>query len=491
MNRLGFALPWLGALGCAAFGALVRLRVLDHAIPDGDAIAPFAAAWSLLSGRLPAPHHAHFGDALWASALPLAAVARSLTGLFALRFAAGASIAACGFLAAWLLAEGPTWRRAAAAFGAGLLLAWDPGLLDSLVSGARGYGAPELCGLATLGAAGAARGRRWGAPLLVGGALAAVHHHPMALGLLPGFLLFLPAAWRAAGRGGRALALALGLGLVGLALARLGSAGLLAGREGLREVALGSASASPLAGPALLAEVGRAWASLDHRLTWGLLPAGLLLALPSRVAGCVLLSAVGVAALGLGVEHLQVYHLRLLAAPLAVAASVGWARLGPAPLLAAGVALATWRAPAWLGLPVGTLAELDALARVVAAEPGPVWLDRASLGPGGCLPLPGLVLSMELQRRPTGQLALDPGAPLLLVTCGVEPPPGAELRWRRGDHALLRFGSVGAAHAWATALRPGRLDAGDAAEWAAILGRTPVGVERTRWWEAGWSPEGG
>ena len=475
------ALPWLGALACFALAAWARLRWLDLAIPDRDAVAPFASAWALLDGRMPAPHRPHFGDGLWLCCLPLVALARSLEQLFVLRFLVSATVAVTGFGAAWLLARGATWRRLCAGLAAGVFLAWDPGLVDSVISGARGYWAPELLGLGMLGAAGAVRGKGWGLPVLLGGLLLAAHHHPLALGAGAGLLLFVWPAWKAASRRWRVTGVVVGLSGAGLGLGRLLMTRQLRD-EGLSAVARDSASASPLEGLPLAWDALRDLALVDHGWGWWVLAVGLLLALPKRAGWAAVAGLGGAVLMGLGIHHLDFHHLRMVAAPVAVAAALGWVRLGPAPIVAAALAVGLWRMPDYMGLPRGALNALDAVAPVVADQPGPFWLDRMGRG-GVCMESTGLVLAMVLQGRDTGNLVADPEGALVLAYCGEKPAEAAVL-WERGREQLLRFDSVGEARAWALSLE--RVDAGDAADWAAMLGRPELGVVEGAWWEEGW-----
>ncbi len=451
----------------------------------------------MLDGRLPAPHEPHFGDALWLSCLPLVAAAGSLEQLWVLRFLLSASIAASGFGAAWLLARGAPWQRGCAALGAGLFLAWDPGHIDSAISGARGYWAPELVALGLLGLAAGARGRPWGAALAVGGFFAAMHHHPMSAGLLLGAALLAAPAWRASAGRWRWLAVVVGLLLLASGVGRL-----LAGRElrheglaGLLGVAMDSASASPLAHLELLWLALEDFFMAEQAWGWWLLPLGLLLALPWRAAWLALAALLGVALLGLAVHHLDAHHLRLAIAPLAVAASLGWSRLarlcrwlpalralGALPLLAALLALLSWRLPPYLDLPYRALEDLDGLARQVAAQPGPVWLDRAGLDRGPCTELSGVTLSMVLQDLPSDHLGVDQAATMLLASCG-EIPGGLDLVWLGHEQALLRFESVQAARTWREGFGVSRAPVGDAADALGVLGRRPEGVDDSRWWE--------
>ena len=86
-------------------------------------------------------------------------------------------------------------------------MAFDPGLVDTLVSGARTYGAPELVGLTTLGIALAMRGYTHGLAVAVLGLVWGAGHHPLAAGVGLGLLFLWPSNL---GRGVRRWALGLG-----------------------------------------------------------------------------------------------------------------------------------------------------------------------------------------------------------------------------------------------------------------------------------------
>ena len=78
------------------------------------------------------------------------------------------------------------------AVAAGAVLALDVGLVDTLGSSFRGYGAPEWLAVATLGGALVVAGRAWGIALAVLGLVAASGQHPFATGAALGGLLALP-----------------------------------------------------------------------------------------------------------------------------------------------------------------------------------------------------------------------------------------------------------------------------------------------------------
>ena len=119
-----------------AVAAWVRLRAVEHAIVGSDSLGPYLQAKAALLGHLPRPPNPESGDALWMLAVPLVAWADSLSTLFTARFVMGGVVAPLAFAAAWHWTEddvGPA-RRWAAALTAGLLMAFDPGLVDTLVT---------------------------------------------------------------------------------------------------------------------------------------------------------------------------------------------------------------------------------------------------------------------------------------------------------------------------------------------------------------------
>ena len=182
-------LTLLLALWALAWG--MRLRGLPAATVGSYSLGQFLAALGLLrGGGLPHPPNPEGGHSLWLMVLPLLPLADSLQGLLQLRFALGALVAPLCGLAAWLLAEDR--GRFPAALAAGVVVALDPGLIDTLIVAFRGYGAPELLALATVGGALALRGQRGGLALAGLSLLAATGQHPFAAGAGLGALLCLP-----------------------------------------------------------------------------------------------------------------------------------------------------------------------------------------------------------------------------------------------------------------------------------------------------------
>ncbi len=508
------ALPAGLALLVWLLAAALRLRVVNQAVVGSDSLGPYLKALALTptalwAGHLPRPPNPESGDLLWLSALPILHLAGDLQQLFTLRFLAGALIAPLGLLAAWVWAapEGlrspgellasRAPRPLVAGLAAGLVLAVDPGLIDSLLSGARGYGAPELLALLCLALGFAVRGSRLGAAVGAVALAFAVDHHPLAIGAALGVLAMVPTLWRTLG--GRGLLPAAGVLLL-LALPRL-----------LRLLALARCGDDPLSCLAAVAQSNvhegepfllhlrdalhdRFRVDLDEPTSLGLL-LGLLLARPWRVSISAGPGALAIGALAIGSlaglllvaalnGYLQGYHLRILAAPLAVAAAVGLARPAPLALLWAALAL-------WLGLPAapvgpdpGAVARHDALATLLADRPGPLWVDRLWWRGQPVLEPSGVVLSAWLQGQEAARFQVGPAVPMILLSvgeacgtplaegraeeaatdwavCALSREEAVALRDRHPEAAPIQSGG---AWDWVVALQPGREDS-EAARW--------------------------
>ena len=432
---VGALLSWLLAVGW-------RLRSLDQASIGSDSLGQFLPG--LAPGSLPSPPNPEAGYALWVTAAPLVAAAGSLEELLTLRFAVGALIAPLGFLAAWAVAP---QRRLLAGSIAGAVLAVDSGLVDTLVSAFRGYGAPELlaaaalCLLAWPGRAGTIAG----VVLLI----TAAGHHPFAAGAAAGVVLLLP--WRDR----KTVAAAAVVGLL-LATPRLLWIGSMADcGEGiigcLSPIALGSSE--PLGRWALLQ---RALSDRAGELSTGLLPllAGLALCRDRRALLLAVGATAGVVLLALSVHSLRPYHLRIVAAPLAIAAGLGLARgswMGGVGGLWAVLALALHPPP--LGDP-GAATRHDAVAAELASLPDPVWVEGAWYGGPIALDPAGVVLAACLQGQPPERFA--PGGHIVVL---VSRPDGATVQ---------TLEDAAAAREWLRLSDPPEV-LGGAADWASIL----------------------
>ena len=452
---LAAAASWLMA-------GLWRLRCLDQVSISSDSLGAFLAAWAARPGHLPMPPNPEAGFSLWVTAWPLVQMATSLEQLFALRFWQASLIAPLTLLATHRLT-----RDLRAAGCAAALVALDSGLVDTLVSSFRGYGAPELLALASLALAWTLPGRAVWLLLLPLILIAASGQHPFATGAALGGLAALP--WLLRAHHPRVLLLALVLGVL-CCLPRLWWIQTMADCPGgsplscLSTIAWGS-SEGALSRPQLL------WRALLDRSTETsgatlLLLAGVAAALwHRRPSGAWAIGVLlGIILLGLSVQSLRPYHLRIAAAPLALAAAVGWLRMGRVGWAAALLAvLLTATAPLPLGTP-GALRQHDTLGRMLADE-APAWVDAAwAEGPIQASPA-GVALSAVLQGAPAADLRPAPQRPVLILVSGLQHE---DALFNGENGYVLHFSSLSAAQYWIDST-PSLQGAGVARDWLAAL----------------------
>jgi len=446
MRRVGTALVLiLLAAALWALAAWTRLRVLDQVVVGSDSLGPYLQAWSLSlahvqAGALPRPPNPESGDFLWITMLPLVHAARSLQELFRLRFVVGAAVAPLGFLATWVWAaredgkrvwtEG-RWSQLCGAVAAGVVLAVDPGLVDTLVSGARGYAAPEVAALLTLLLALAWRGSAVAGIAAACVLVVAMDLHPLAAGLGLGCLLLLPGMGERMGYAELGTAFLFGLLfalprlLRLLALAQCGPDAMACLAEVARSNVHGDESVQLLF---LVAAHDRLLVDLGPGVVIGL-SVGLVLSKPYTGAGALALGGLlGMLLIGGATGYLQSYHLRILAAPLAVGAGVGLSRLWPLALAWAGWAAWTELPALPQGLDPGAAARHDQVAAMLADEAGPLWVDRVWWDGPPVLDASGVVLAGLLQGQDPERFRVGPEVPLVLLSVGQGTAvPGREL----------------------------------------------------------------
>jgi hypothetical protein len=198
--------------------AMFRLPRLDLVVLNADTIGPYLRAWTILNGDglLPPSHAPESGPALyWISTLFLVG-ADGLHEAFGRRYLLQALIAPGLYLAL----VRPAGRGGALLVG--MLLAWSPGLIQTLDSGYHGYLAPDVAAVVVaglfLGLGGEVRGRPIAAALPA--VPLAMMCHPLAVALLPPICVAAGLAWRDDPKSRRALlvgsAVAVALGAVRL-----------------------------------------------------------------------------------------------------------------------------------------------------------------------------------------------------------------------------------------------------------------------------------
>lgn len=413
----------LTMLGLWAVAAWHRLRVLDHAVVGSDSLGPYLQAQAALFGNFPRPPNPESGDALWLTMVPMVAAADSLVQLFSFRFALGGVVAPLGFAAAyhWTSETRSAQRRWAAALTAGIFLAFDPGLVDTLVSGARSYGAPEFVGAFTLAMALSLRGVPWAPAAGLVSLVFAIGHHPLAMGMAIALVPFLRQLHRI--HGGRTLQKAAWIGALAAVpqAARLGS--LAACGEGIKEC-LARVAQSNVGEPVAWTELMRVSLhdrfAVDFKGTAAVMIVGVGLALicrqkDHRKAGLfAIVGLIGVLGMGLANGYIRSYHLRIAAVPIAAVAAIGLARVWPL----AGVASIAFVMTHMDRLPVGpdpgAMTRQDEVATTLPS--GPLWVDRVWWSGQPTLDASAVVLSGWLDGRRDFQLGN--ATPFVLLNVG-------------------------------------------------------------------------
>ena len=443
-----------------------RLRVIDQTVIGSDSLGPYLQAQGALFGYLPRPPNPESGDALWISMLPLVAATDSLVDMFSLRFIAGGFIAPIGFLAAyhWTNPMASAKRRWAAAIAAGLFLAFDPGLLDTLVSGARSYGAPELVGMVTLCAALTMRQTPWAPAAMLVFLVAAAGHHPLALGVGLGLLPLFPIFHRSVGM--KRLKWALVFGALACIPRILRGASLALCGDGpmacLSQVATSNVVA-PEPWTSLVRTAFHDRYMVDLGASAWLLMAGLVAIFACRYtdhrksAHMAIGATLGVLLIGLWIGYVRSYHLRIVSVPVAVAAALGMARAWPVAIIACGVFV--WRTHALLpvGPDPGAVARQDKISTQLPTVP--IWVDQVWWSGVPHLDASAVVLSGWLRGQKNYEL--HPGVSFILLENSSDEPGWNVREFPNAKAARLWFDQQeqlphqrGGAYDWATISNP-------------------------------------
>jgi hypothetical protein len=475
---------WLLALSA-------RWAAVDAAVVGSDSLGPYLQAWSLSTSWLPKPPNPESGDALWVLALPLVWLADSIRSLFQLRMALGALVAPAAFAATWWFLAHPAKRvrRWTASVGAGLLVATDPGLIDTLISGARSYGAPELVGLATAALALAWRGGRLGAACTAALLVMATGHHPLAAGFLlaaVGLVVASPSFRRHLGRRGVRTAVVVGLIFALPRLARTTAIALCG--EGAPACLSKIATSNVGENEALLPVLTRALHdrfAVDLGWGWVIIAIGVgfsLFGRRDRRAGLWAIGGLlGVLLIGASTGYVRAYHLRIAAVPLAVATAVGLSRWWPVCLIAlTSLAIRGHLNPPAVTDP-GAVARADLIASKLADISGTIWVDQLWWDGPPQVDAPAVVLSAVLGNQDPDRFRTERGATFVLLVSGSGPPPPGKILAKGDGWMAIQVGDIRAAQVWLklTAKRPHQH--GGAFDWMAALHPQQADMKRAHW----------
>jgi len=428
-----------------------RWDVVEQSSALGDAVHPW---WAAIRAGWPRAHASPYG---WGIVIPYKACLVGATGVIE----AVQRLALLHALAA-PLAAATCWRisgRIVPGLVAGVIVAMDPGLIDTFQSGAEGYLASVWLGVAVLGLT----LREWArAPVLMVALAMAIMNHPMAAAAVP---LVAALRWR-----GRAFWLGLAAAVLLLAPRVV--------RLFMEPIPSGGGGVQPM--EALAAFVLQGGAVAVVILVGPLI--GLVSPRSRKLATLCLASMILMAALGTAGGYLRDHHIRILTIP----ALLGWAAV-PAPLAAVmAFSLLLPRAvpvPASVTERPGTLGLNAHVSDVVQAElSSPLVVDEAWLhgGPAGS----AAAVMLDLYLNGWGAPDLRPGNRIAVIVSGPTQPeldgvPSRSVLVRTEQYALLA-GSIDEVTGWSAAWCAGRL--GGAWDAVSVLHPDTQSSELRAWW---------
>jgi hypothetical protein len=380
---------------CGTFFAVwYRLDHIEFVQVYSDSLSPFAAAIKAYNTGWSNPPNPESDHWLWFLMYPLVLFSNNLEQLFTIRLALGAIVVPVSCAILWLL---KVQNKNLGIFLISILVSLDSGLIDTLLSSFRGYGAPELFAIATVGYLLWVRGFVIGAIVAGSTTIIAAGQHPLALGcLLSVFWMFVELNRISR----RYLLVAVGAcALVSLPRLLWVSQILQCDAGGLaciQEIAFSSSEQQ--------LSLGLLWQVLHDRF-WveqgigGLfLVVGCFLAPKNPLAKWVLLSALGISILGLSISTLRPYHFRVLAVPMLCWSVVGWSNFPK--LLCMVSPFWVWGYLVQPPEPVewrNNIKEHDQLAEAICTRPDAVWIEGYHPLADLQVSLQGIGISMALQ----------------------------------------------------------------------------------------------
>ncbi len=431
--------------------AWVRLQGMPEASALGDAMHPW---WAALRSGWPRAHAPPYG---WALLLPYKACMWGAGDLWTAVQRMMLVHALAAPVAAWM-----TWRVAQARGAAvlvGLLVAFDPGLLDTVHSGAEGYLGPLLLGLVGVGVVSPGR---LGAFVALVGFAGAVMNHPLAICAAP---LLLGLRWRERSTWAGAV---LALLLLAPRLVRLFSEPLPGGAmQGLPGEAVGAylSQGGPVAVAVVLGPVLGMFSQKTRPLA------------VRTLASLALLGALGVAG-----GYLRDHHLRLLTIP----ALAGWAWVGwPGVVALLGLLVMPWgtQGPPPQAERPGTLGLTRALTHQIHDEVAPPLVVDGAWLSGGPAASPAAIM-LDLHLRGWTSDELRPGHTVVVVVSGTRDEVAAldtgTLMVLPGERHALLSGSIAAVAGWSAKHCQGRL--GGAWDALSVLHPSLEVQESRVWW---------
>jgi len=183
--------------------------------------------------------------------------------------------------------------------------------------------------------------------------------------------------------------------------------------------------------------------------------------------GCAL---VGIVLLGAGISSLRSYHLRILAAPIAMMVGLGVVRFWPL-----GIGLMVWAWTAWQNPPIqgfhpNSVNKMDEIAAGMASWEGPLWVDGVWWKGGGRLEPAGVVLAAVLQGQSPERFGVGAEVGMVLLVGG------------DGESTTIRFDGPIQARQWVDQNERGSpVGWGGAFDWWAVLHPKQADIGASNW----------
>jgi hypothetical protein len=354
-----------------AVSCWIRLTYASFGQVTSDTLSPFVGGIQWWNFGLFQPANPESDQWLWILSLPLMYMSQSLTELFWWKCVATTIVVP---ISMWMCFQWTTRHRIFWMLVLAMILTFDMGLVDTMLSSFRGYWAPECMAVACLGLMYWDKGQSWGAHFATVWTVIAMGQHPLVLGCLPA-LFWLWVSMKQRGQ----------RWWISVLLACLCTVPRIVWLWNLSHCDAGgwacftgvaSSSSESLSIWSMLSRVliDRLWvemgfASIIMIVGWWYSS--------NRVLKVWLLCAVvGITLLGLSISTLRPYHYRVLIVPMLLLSVDGCSRLGMKGWLA-GVC--------WCSMvlmyriePVGwfnTTEEADGLARELCEQSEPIWLE--------------------------------------------------------------------------------------------------------------------
>ena len=349
----------------------IRLTYVSFSQVTSDTLSPFVAGIQWWHTGVFQPANPESDQWLWILSLPLMSLSNSLTQLFWWKCLATTIVVP---ISMWMSAQLIQRYQLFWMLVLAMILTFDMGLVDTMLSSFRGYWAPECMAIACIGLVYWDKGHAWGGHFATVWTVIAMGQHPLVFGCLPALFWL----WNSMRQRGQRWWISIVLAFV-CTIPRI--------------VWLWELSFCDAGGLACFTDI--ASSSSEDVSTWSMVSRAFVdrlwvemgLASILMVFGCwyssnrvlkiwVLAGVLGITILGLSISTLRPYHYRVLIIPMFLLSIEGWSQLKIKGVLA-GVC---WCCMVLLYRiePVGwfsTTKASDSVAKELCQESEPIWLE--------------------------------------------------------------------------------------------------------------------